>query len=176
MGEVLKALSWYFVGLENALAGRGEEGGRGLEAYPSSACGASPLGVMSCSSPVSRPSSTVGRMGLHCAGGIGVSFPRSALSGSQRSISSSPRPLSGSTPNLSNGDSRFVIPESSGTIGVEPVDALGCTCFCVRWAQGEGGGSKNALVPIPVCVCGVRTAKLGDTNFGFLPVRKLRGV
>ena len=29
------SLSWCFVGLENGLAGRGEDGGRGLEAYPS---------------------------------------------------------------------------------------------------------------------------------------------
>ena len=30
-----KLLPWYLAGLEHELAGRGEEGGRGLEAHPS---------------------------------------------------------------------------------------------------------------------------------------------
>ena len=46
------SLLWCFVGLENGLAGRGEEGWRGLEAYPSPPWGVSSLGSMPPSSLV----------------------------------------------------------------------------------------------------------------------------
>ena len=60
-------------------------------------------------------------------------------------------------------------------MGGEPPDTLECASLGrigVREPQGEGGGNRNGLVPVP----GVRVVLLGDAIAKLLSVRKLLGV
>ena len=79
----------------------------------------------------------------------------SSTSSGSRLMTSSFETLSWSASCLSEGDSCFMVPESARAVGGGHSGTAERTCFCrfsFRGVQGEGGGNKNALVPIPVCV------------------------